>query len=152
MPQPIGGTGMKKSMITLGLTACMLTAQSMPAIAINKEWSAVAGFAGGVLVANAISCNRGYSRQVVYQQPVQHVVYQQPVQQVVYQPVERVVVHERPVQTGYYEWRTERRYMPGFWVYEDMGCGNRRRVWQPGYYETVRVKSWVDTTCHNGGW
>lgn len=134
---------MKKSMMILSLAASILAAQSMPAKAINKEWSAVAGFAGGVLVANAASCYRGYSRPVVYHQPVQ---------QVVYQPVERVVVRERQVQTGYYEWRTERRYVPGFWVYEDMGCGNRRKIWEPGYYETVRVKSWVDTTCYNGGW
>jgi len=144
MPQPTGGTGMNKSMITLGLAAALLTAQSIPAKAINREWSAVAGFAGGMLVANAISHHRNYSRQVVYHQPVH--------QQVIYQPVERVVVRERPVETGYYEWRTERRFVPGYWVYEDMGCGNRRKIWEPGYYKNVRVKTWVDTTCYNGGW
>lgn len=134
---------MKKSIMTMGLAAAVLSAQSIPAQAINKEWSAVAGFVGGVLVANAASCNRGYQRQVVYQQPIQ---------QVIYQPVERVVIRERPAPSGYYEWRTERRYVPGYWVHEDDGCGYRRKVWQPGYYKTVRVKTWVDTTCYDDRW
>jgi len=130
-------------MLTIaGISAALLAAQSMPAQAINREWSAVAGFAGGVLVANAFHCNRGYSRPVVYHYPVQQVVYQ-PVQTVVYQ---------EPVRTGYYEWLTERVWVPGCWVYEDRGYSTRYKVWQPGYYKTVRSKVWVDTTRDPYGW
>lgn len=120
-----------------GLSAVLLAAQVMPAQAINREWSAVAGFAGGMLVANAINCNRGYSRQVVYQQPV-----------VYHQPVQTVVVHQPPPQ-GYYRWETSRSWVPGCWVYEDRGCGTTYKIWQPGYYQTYRSKVWVDTSC---GW
>ncbi len=133
---------MKTNMITFGIAAAFLAAQSMPVQAINREWSAVAGFAGGVLVANAYHCHRGYSRQVIYQQPIQHVVYQ-PVQTIVYQ---------EPVRTGYYEWLTERVWVPGCWVYEDRGYGTTYKIWQPGYYKTMRTKVWVDTSCPTYGW
>ena len=121
-----------------GLSAVLLAAQVMPAQAINKEWSAVAGFAGGMLVANAINCNRGYSsRQVGYQQPV-----------VYHQPVQTVVVHQ-PQPQGYYQWQTQRSWVPGCWVYEDRGCGTTYKVWRPGYYQTYRTKVWVDAYA---GW
>lgn len=132
---------MKTTLVALGLAGALLVGQSTPARAINKEWSAVAGFVGGLLVANAGSCDRGYSRPVVYQQPVQ---------QVFYQPAPTVVVYEQPVPSGHYEWRTERRFVPGRWFYEDLGCGNRRRIWQPGHYQNTRIKVWVDDTCYNG--
>jgi hypothetical protein len=135
---------MKRNMITIaGLSAVILAAQSMPAQAINREWSAVAGFAGGVLVANAFHHNRGY-----YAQPV---CYQRPVQQVIYQPVQ-TLVYQEPVRTGYYEWLTERVWVPGCWVYEDRGYSAPYKIWQPGYYTTVRNKVWVDTSRNPYGW
>jgi len=137
---------MKKYLTTLSVAAAVIAAQAMPARAINKEWSAVAGFVGGVLVANAAHGHRSYHRDVYYHRPVQHVVYQ-PVQHVVYQPVQHVVyqpvVYHEPQPRGYYEWRTERVWNPGCWVYESYGYNSRRKVWQPGYYQTVRNKVWV---------
>lgn len=139
---------MKRMWMTLGLATAIAAGQAMPARAINKEWSAVAGFVGGVLAANAYRNTRCERTTVVYQQPVQTVTYT-PVQTVIYQPVERVVVHEPPPPTGYYTWQTERVWVPGCWVYEDYGCG-RRKVWQPGYYTLQRRQVWVDTSCRPG--
>jgi len=134
---------MKTTIKTMGITAALLAAQAMPAQAINREWSAVAGFVGGLLVANAASCNRTVTYQPA---PVQHVVYQ-PAPTVIYQSP------PPPVRTGYYEWRTERTWVPGYWVYEDLGCGRQRKIWQPGYYQTTRTKVWVDTTPYAcNGW
>ncbi len=121
-----------------GLAAIVLASQAMPAQAINKEWSAVAGFVGGVLVANAANCHRGYNRVVYQQQPT-----------VIYQPVQTVVV-EQPMPQGYYRWETERIWVPGCWVYEDRGCGTTYKIWQPGYYKTVKHKVWVDSRASCG--
>lgn len=144
---------MKKGIITAGLAGAMLVAQAMPAQAINKEWSAVAGFVGGMLFANAANNNAHHSRgsrpgAVAHRQPA-HQVHYQPVQQkVVYQqPIQQTVIYEEQVQTGYWAWRTKRVYVPGRWVYEDTGCGTQRKVWYPAHYKTKRYKVWVDTTC-----
>ena len=144
---------MKTYMTTLGVAAALFAAQNMPAQAINKEWSAVAGFAGGVLFANAAQHHRSYHRPAVYHQPVQHVVYQQPVQHVVYhQPVRTVHVRHQPAPQGYYEWRTERVWVPGTWIYEPCGYNSHRKVWQAGYYTTVRNKVWVSVSSSSCGW
>lgn len=119
----------------MGLAAAVTIAHGMPAQAGKKEWAAVAGFVGGVLVANAAQGHRTYHREVVYHQPVQHVVYQ---------PAQTVVIrHTQPAPRGYYEWRTERVWVPGCWVYEPCGYNSRRKVWQPGYYRTVQNRVWV---------
>lgn len=129
---------MKTSLMTVGVAAAMLIGHSMPARAINEEWAAVAGFVGGVLVANAATCGP----RTTYVQP-STVVYQAP-PVVVHEPPPRVVYYERPSRPrGYYEHRTERVWVPGRWVYEDLGCGRERKIWEPGYYETVRNKVWV---------
>ncbi len=129
---------MKKSLMTASVAAAMMFGQSMPAQAINKEWSAVAGFVGGVLVANAVNCGP----RTTYYQPAP-VVYQAPTV-VVHEPPPRIVRYERPSRpSGYYEYRSERVWVPGRWVYEDLGCGRERKVWEPGYYETVQNKVWV---------
>jgi len=127
---------MNKSLVTLGLAVAICGAQAQPAQAIKKEWSAVAGFVGGVLVANAAHCNRSYSYQ-----PAPVVYHQAPT--IVYETQPTYVVRHRPEPSGYYEWRTERVWVPGCWVYEDNGCGYQRKVWQSGYYKTNRHKVWV---------
>jgi len=121
---------MKKILMTAGLAVAMAAGHAMPASAMNKEWAAVAGFVGGVLVANAANCNtRTYYQPapVVYHEAPRHVVHYE------YQAPPR----------GYYEYRTERVWVPGSWSYEYSSCGSRRNVWQPGYYETHRNKVWV---------
>ena len=134
---------MKKGLIIAGLAVAVTFMQVQPVQAINKEWSAVAGFVGGLLFANAANCSPRYEQRVTYSQPVQRkVVYQQPVQTT-------RVVYEEPVQTGYYAWRTKRVWVPGRWVYEQTPCGTQRKVWYQGHYKTTRYKVWVDTSCRS---
>lgn len=54
----------------------------------------------------------------------------------------RRVTRHRPRTTRKwrYEYITERHWVPGCWVFERDRCGRRYRVWQDGYYETVRRK------------
>lgn len=141
---------MKNYLITAGLTAALTAGSAMPAQAINKEWSAVAGFVGGVLVANAANCNtRTYYRaptRVVYQ-PAPVVYQQAPVVHHYHHQPAVVVHHERAPRRGHYEYRTERIWVPGMWVVHDDGCGRSRRVWNPGHYQTSHEKVWVSAGC-----
>jgi hypothetical protein len=70
---------------------------------------------------------------------------------VIQQPVPTVVI-QQPVPSGYYRWETYREWVPGCWVYENRGCGTRYKVWNPGFYRTVRHQVWVDTTYTSCGW
>ena len=137
---------MKNMLITAGLTAAMAAGPVMSAQAINKEWAAVAGFVGGVLVANAANCNSQTYYYSPPPPPPPPVVYHQPapvVHHYHHQPAP-VVRYEHAPRRGHYEYRTERIWVPGAWVYQDSGCGSRRRVWQPGYYQTSREKVWIN--------
>jgi hypothetical protein len=140
---------MKKTVSIASLALAVWSAQVLPAQAINKEWAAVAGFVGGVLVANAAN-HHPAPRTVYYSQPavvcppapvvVHHpapVVYHQPA------PVVEHHYHYRHQPRGYYEYRTERVWVPGSWVHHPSPCGSRRQTWQPGYYSTQRNKVWV---------
>lgn len=144
---------MKKNWMTAGLITILGAGSIMPAQAINKEWSAVAGFVGGVLVANAAHRpSRTYyvNEPAVVYRPAPVVVERNYYYAPPPRPVVRRVQYERyecappPPPSGHYEYRTEWIWVPGCWVYEDTGCGSRQ-VWQPGYYETVRNKVWVST-------
>lgn len=122
---------MKSMLMTAGLTAAMVTGSAIPAKAMNEEWAAVAGFVGGVLIANAANCSSRsyyYESAPVYREPPRHVVHYE---------------YERPSR-GRYEYRTERVWVPGYWTRERSHCGTRN-VWQPGYYETTREKVWVSS-------
>jgi len=118
---------MKKTIWTVGLIAALVLVQPLRASAINKEWSAVLGFLGGVLVANASCAPNTVVREEVYvQQPVIR---------------ERIIIEE-PEPCGHYEYREQRVWVPGRWIYTGHGrC--RRRVWQSGYYRTELVRVWV---------
>jgi hypothetical protein len=125
---------MKRTMAITAVAVALVVGSARPAQAINKEWSAVAGFVGGVLVANAAHGNRGYSREVVYTPSVRH-----------------VTVYHEPAPSGHWEWQHQRVWVPGCWIYENRGCGARRKIWQPGYYRVVKTKVWVTDVCYNGG-
>ena len=145
---------MNASWKLIGLTAAMLGANAMPAMAINKEWSAALGFMGGVLATRAHDyrmMQRGDCGRSVYYAPPAPVRYCPPpvvqscpptviVQQ---QPV---VIQQQVVETGHYEWREEQQWVAGQWRYEEIGPNTYRKIWEPGFYRTVRSKVWV-TDC-----
>ncbi|MCB1101810.1 MAG: hypothetical protein KDL10_05580 [Kiritimatiellae bacterium] len=111
------------SLLAIGLMA------PKPAEAINREWSAAAGFVGGMLFNQAINCDR----TVVVQQPVvRHYGH-------------REVYIEEPEPCGYWEVRRERVWVPGCWEYIELGCNRYRKVWNEGYYRWETHKVWVDT-------
>lgn len=139
---------MKKTVITMSLALVLAAAQAPATQAGKKEWAAVAGFVGGVLVANAAHGHNAY-----YHEPVR--VHHHHTK-VIYEPSASVYHHPPhhrgggrhrappPPPQGYYEWRTERVWVPGAWMIEELRCGTRRRVWQPGHYQMVRNRVWVN--------
>lgn len=108
--------------VTVLCATCLINPPK--ANAINEEWSAVAGFVGGVLAANAFD---NHSHRTV---TVNH-----------YDNYYQRTEYYRP--SGRYEWRSTRVYIPGRWVYEYTPCGRRERIWQPGYYTYERERVWV---------
>lgn len=141
---------MNRTLMLVGLTGAMAAASAMPAMAINKEWSAALGFIGGVLATRTYDYNhsyRGYGgggcgpRPYYVQQPCPPPVYVQPC------PPPTVVVQQQPVYvqqpSGHYEIRQEQQWVEGVWKYEQVGCNTYRKVWCPGYYRSVEVKVWV---------
>ena len=135
---------MKKTLLAVA-TGSLILGQTMPAQAINREWSAALGFLGGVVTANAFGGHRTVVQERVYCPPP---VYRETV--VVRQPMycPPPVIVEQPVVTGHYEWREQQVWMPGRWVTFE-GCGGQlRQEWQPGYYRTERVQVWVQDSCH----
>ncbi|MCB1070425.1 MAG: hypothetical protein H7A43_04985 [Verrucomicrobia bacterium] len=111
------------SLLAVGLIA------PKPAQAINKEWSAAAGFVGGMLFNQAIQCDRTV---VTHQQSV-----------VEYRPQRRVYIEE-PEPCGYWEVRREKVWVPGCWEYIDLGCNRYRKEWSEGYYRWDTRRVWVD--------
>ncbi|HBA85417.1 MAG TPA: hypothetical protein DCZ95_15125 [Verrucomicrobia bacterium] len=135
-----------RTRIWMAVLAAVLVAGTMtPAMALNREWAAALGFLGGVLVADSVNnhCRTDY-REVVVERPVyvnREVVVERPVY--IEPPVERVIVREPP-PSGHYEYQTRQEWVPGQWVFEESYHGRLRQVWQPGYYQDVTVKIWVE--------
>lgn len=113
-----------KKIIAVSLIGALMLTIAPTANAINKEWSAVAGFVGGVLVANAFDGGSHCAPRTVYYE-------QRPVEYHYYEP------------SGRWEYRTERVWVPGRWQYSYDHCGNQSRYWQSGYYRTYQTKTWV---------
>lgn len=129
---------MKATWMVVGLSGMMAFATVQPVQAMNKEWAAVAGFVGGLLVANAGPCGPVYRTAPVYRDYSTQYYTSEP----------RVTVQYSTRARGHYQWQTEREWVPGCWTYEDMGCGRSRKVWQPGHYRTFRTKVWVASNSY----
>ncbi|HMP72452.1 MAG TPA: hypothetical protein PKE55_04235 [Kiritimatiellia bacterium] len=119
---------MKTTWIAGCLAVGLTLGAGAPAQAMNREWAAVAGFVGGVLVSHAVHAPR--ATVVHHHAPVVR---------------ETVVIHEPP-PSGYWEVRSERIWVPGQWIHHDLGCGRFQRVWQPGHYQVVQRRVWVETS------
>lgn len=44
---------------------------------------------------------------------------------------------------GRWVYRTERRWVPGYWTYRRDRCGDSRRIWHRGRHVNTRVRVWV---------
>ena len=101
--------------LIVALAAC-------PCMAINKEWSAAIGFLGGVLTTKAFD-NHQHCEKVYIQQQPQQVYYVAP--------------------SGHWEYINEQIWVPGTWVYQEIGPNTYQKIWREGYYQTITKKIWV---------
>lgn len=108
---------------------------SLPSQAGDEGWAALGGFIGGLAVGNSSSCRTSVR---VYQ-PQVHYRYSEPV---------RVYERER-VRRPRYTTVTRSVWVPGGWVHQRDDCGRRYKVWQNGYYETVREQVRVSSSRHS---
>ncbi|MBL9216580.1 MAG: hypothetical protein JNG83_13970 [Opitutaceae bacterium] len=113
---------MKTKIIALALVAA--TAVSLtpkPALAGDKEWAAVGGFVGGLIVGSVLSDGRhdGYGDR--------HTTV--------------VVNHSRP--SGYWKEVSVRVWVPGYHVEERGRHGRIYRRYIPGHYECRTDRVWV---------
>jgi hypothetical protein len=49
--------------------------------------------------------------------------------------------HQAPA--GYYTFKTERVWVPGYWDVSYDRCGDRIRIWIPGGWEIRKIKVWI---------
>lgn len=108
---------MKKLFLVVLLAAATVLGAT-PAKAISREGAAALGFIGGVVLAGAACAS-----QPTYCE---------------------TVVLEDPGPCGYYEYRTERVWVPGCWIWVTGPCHQSRRVWKSGHYRTENVRVWVE--------
>lgn len=118
--QTAEGEYMKKLIIIITALAIATT----PCMAINKEWSAALGFLGGVVATKAFDNHREhYERHNVYYCPPPQTVY--------------------VVQSGHWEVIQEKVWVPGQWIFQEIGPNTYKKVWQEGYYKIVEKRVWV---------
>ena len=115
-----------KNAVVGGMLAAACAAAPMEARAINEEWSAVAGFVGGLLVGRAYQNECAPSRGEVI---IHRTEYRSP-------PCE-------PVATGHWEYRQTRRWIEGYWTVSYRECGRSYEHYVPGYYKYEQTRVWV---------
>lgn len=118
------------ALVLTAATALTLTPKS--AFAGDKEWAAVGGFLGGLIVGSAINDSRhdSYSHRT-----------------------STVIVNDRDDRCydrpeGYWKDVSVRTWVPACWEvrYE---CGRRIRVYVPGYYAYRTERIWVSFDRHD---
>jgi len=155
---------MKKLLLISVLTGGVLFAPQ--AQAINEEWSAVAGFVGGLLVANASDREtRVVVREERYQRPTTPYYRARP-HRSTRRHCDRTVkrsyrftglrdlpMSEIVVPSGYYETRTERYWVPGRRIITRDHCGRKAIRYTQGYYDYREIKVWVEyRSAHSSTW
>lgn len=117
---------MKKTLVILAVFCAACLINPPKAEAINKEWSAVAGFVGGLLVADAFSHDTVVYRDYGYR-GYDH----------------RVDLTPRGYRSGYWKTVCDRRWVSGYRSYYYDHCGRQRYNWVPGHWETYNRQVWV---------
>lgn len=126
---------MKNQLIALSLiTVTALSLAPKPAVAGDKEWAAIGGFIGGVIIGNAISDSHRSS----YPPPRSTTV----------------IVNDRcdDGRDGYWKTVSVRVWVPGYWVEERRHFGRSCRSYVAGHYEYRHDRVWVSSDrddCHD---
>jgi hypothetical protein len=136
---------MKIKLTALALSAAALSLAPKPALAGDREWAAVGGFVGGLIIGSALNEHRhdAYPARhttVVVARPAPPAVCYAPV-------IDRC--DDRPA--GYWLRVEERVWVPGYWAVS-YDCGRRVRYFVPGHYECRVNRVWVsyDRRDHDG--
>jgi hypothetical protein len=131
---------MKKYLILITSITISLLCITSNSYAINKEWSAVAGFVGGVLFHSAISDASSHSTRVTYN----HHSYEPP-RSHVYTSVHyhQHGGYRQPEPRGHWETVSDRRWISGSWYYEYDHCGRTIKHWREGYWDYYNRRVWV---------
>jgi len=121
-----------KNIVIVGILSLLMIIPSAQARKMNKTWSTVLGFAGGMIVGSALSQQQ---HQTVYYE--QYPVY---VDRHVY--VQQAPVYiERP--TGHWETRYRRTWIQGYWIQTLDNWNRPIRRWVSGYYISEPYQVWV---------
>lgn len=118
-----------KTIIT-AITILSLLTLTPSAKAINEEWSAVAGFVGGLLFSAAVSSD---SHVTTSTHVTRHYEYHHSPRP----------IRCAPQPHGYWKYTNEKRWIPGTWYYEYDDCGRQVKYWREGYWDHYQRKVWV---------
>lgn len=112
-----------KTISTLTLIAAIaafITPQQ--AKAGDKEKAIIGGLIGGIIIGSVLADDDHHHTTVSYSHRSSH---------------------RDQCNTGHWEWRSEKRWVPGYYRYSRDRCGYKVRTWVSGYYEYNKRKVWV---------
>ncbi len=131
---------MKKTISIFLAAAVILLAYTPKAQAGNDGWAAFGGFLGGVIVSSIghdirkhrhnSSCGHHGGAEIRYGRN--------------YGSSHR--------SNGHYEYRTIKRWSPGYWEYQERYCDTPIKVWVAGHYDYHKEKVWVRDYGHHSGY
>ena len=116
-----------KAIIVGTLITALAIGTTPRAEAGDEGWAAFGGVLGGLLLSKTVFSDHGHHRTVRHHREA----------------------YRSERATGHYEYRREKRWIPGCWVTVRDDCGRSYREWQPGYYKHFEVKVWV-ADCNPG--
>lgn len=124
------------SILLLGLIARPTTAR-----AGDEALAALGGFIGGVIVGTVINDHDDDRTVIIHGRSDRYDRHDRYDRYDSYDRNGRYDRGHRP--NGQWEYRTIRKWVPGYWVIEHDRYGDRRRVWIEGRHVRTQVRVWV---------
>ena len=122
---------MKHTIRTLIITAVLLGLWCAPARADDEAIAALGGFVAGIITGAIIEDNNHVHGAVSVTYGDRHGRH------------DRYVRYDRHDRRGHWEVQRVRVWVHGRWDVTFSRCGDRIRVWKPGYYTWRKEKVWV---------
>ena len=122
----------------------------------DEAWAALGGFVAGVItgavIEDADHCETGLrvavgDRYGRWDRYGHHDRYDR---RDTWDRYDRRDRHYKQRPSGHWEVRHVKVWVPGGWVVEVNRCGDRIRVWRPGYFDLLPRKVWVPYDGHGG--
>ena len=145
----------KATLIATATAFALITGQSS-ARAGDETIAAIGGFIGGVIVGSIASDNHHGSSVVIETGYGRHSNrhYDRGDRRDRYDRGHGYGRNNRRGHTGNrgrWEYRTVRKWVPGYWSYTRDRCGDRRRFWNRGRHVRTQVRVWVSFGGGHGG-